>query len=173
MLFDHPKCFEEIYCIALRVLDVTWDEMNASYMDFPRVISAVRKQMGDVFVKNPITLDQFERAATGFGKKQADVHDDDEALPNAPLPVKQLRAHLKQEILGLVKKQRISYLVEGAFFKVYKPKGKQHSYLYLKLSPNLQEFFYAAAPSLDSIPVDAQSIGTLYTVVSVVSNYCE
>jgi hypothetical protein len=51
-LFDHPRAFEEIYCTSLRVLgififyfliknkkDNTWDEMMASYMDFPRVIA--------------------------------------------------------------------------------------------------------------------------------------
>lgn len=32
ILFDHPNAFEEIYCICFKLLDQTWDDMEASYM---------------------------------------------------------------------------------------------------------------------------------------------
>src|SRR5687767_10027386 len=31
-LFDCTGALEEIYCITMKLLDTTWDEMNASYM---------------------------------------------------------------------------------------------------------------------------------------------
>jgi ELMO domain-containing protein len=40
ILFDHDFAFEEMYCIIFQLLDRTWDEMNAAYMDFPRVLNA-------------------------------------------------------------------------------------------------------------------------------------
>lgn len=46
VIFDTPTAFEEMYCATFNVLDRTWDEMNASYMDFPKVIAAVKKQVG-------------------------------------------------------------------------------------------------------------------------------
>lgn len=42
ILFDHDYAFEEMYCIIFQLLDRTWDEMNAAYMDFPRVLNAGR-----------------------------------------------------------------------------------------------------------------------------------
>ena len=40
ILFDHDFAFEEIYSVVFQLLDRTWDEMNAAYMDFPRVLNA-------------------------------------------------------------------------------------------------------------------------------------
>ena len=40
ILFDHDHAFEEMYCIIFQLLDRTWDEMNAAYMDFPNVLNA-------------------------------------------------------------------------------------------------------------------------------------
>lgn len=40
ILFDHDYAFEEMYCIIFQLLDRTWDEMNAAYMDFPHVLNA-------------------------------------------------------------------------------------------------------------------------------------
>ena len=37
IFFDHAHAFEEMYCIAFQVLDHTWADMNASYMDWSNV----------------------------------------------------------------------------------------------------------------------------------------
>lgn len=52
VLFDSPTTFEELYCIAFQLLDRTWDEMNANYMDFPKVLSTVRNQIGSNTYQN-------------------------------------------------------------------------------------------------------------------------
>jgi len=46
-LYDHLFPVEEIYCIAFELLDQTWDDMNASYMEFPKVIATVRQKLSD------------------------------------------------------------------------------------------------------------------------------
>lgn len=80
ILFDHPHAFEEMFCIAFqvmdlhqitpsaygatKVLDYTWDDMKASYMEFPKVLAAVRKQISDVLAQNPSSIDMFHRVAS-------------------------------------------------------------------------------------------------------------
>jgi hypothetical protein len=48
ILFDHPHAFEEIYCVTFQLLDRTWDEMHAGYMDFPKVIGAVKERISTI-----------------------------------------------------------------------------------------------------------------------------
>lgn len=57
-----PTSFEEIYCIAFQVLDKTWDEMKASYMDFSKVIAAVRSHVEAVLDSQPINIEVMNRA---------------------------------------------------------------------------------------------------------------
>eukprot|EP01103_Thecamoeba_quadrilineata_P017824 TRINITY_DN648_c0_g1_i1.p1 TRINITY_DN648_c0_g1~~TRINITY_DN648_c0_g1_i1.p1 ORF type:complete len:907 (-),score=175.99 TRINITY_DN648_c0_g1_i1:120-2840(-) len=45
ILFDHEHALEEIYCRTFLFFDRVWDETNADYMDFTRVISQVRKEV--------------------------------------------------------------------------------------------------------------------------------
>jgi len=134
VLFDSPKGFEEVYCIAFKILDSTWDEMNASYMDFPRVIAAVKKQIGDVLITNPTSVDQFNRAATWSGARKQPTQAIEEEETSEPEAVKVLRSKLKQEILQLIKEQRKAFLFRGAWFKVYKPKSKQQQFAYCRVT---------------------------------------
>jgi len=160
VLFDHPKAFEEIYCTSLKVLDNTWDEMNASYMDFPRVIAAVKKLVSDVIASNPASLDQFNRAALWSGPKQplAQKSAEEEEETAEPEPIKKLKAQIKQEMLDLVKQQKVSFLLQGAWFKVYKPKAKQPPFVYCKLADNQSEFYLGASANADTVPSDLQTV---------------
>lgn len=151
-LFDHPKSFDEIYCIALRVLDTTWDEMNASYMDFPRVIAAVKKQMGDALNANYPTIEQLNRGVTFAGprgRSQSTALNEEEEIAE-PEPYKQLRAEVKAEIMRLVKEQKKGWLQQGCCFRIYKPKAKQLPYIYCKLVDN--QLCYAPVQTPDIVP---------------------
>jgi hypothetical protein len=84
VLFDHPAAFEEMYCATFGVLDRMWDEMNASYMDFPKVIAAVKKQIESLLDVNPVSLDTFTRALSKEGGMQQigqEGEDDDTEHP--------------------------------------------------------------------------------------------
>ncbi len=50
--------------------------MNASYMDFPKVIAAVRKQISDVLAQNPSTIEMFHRVASW---KQTGLHEEEDS----------------------------------------------------------------------------------------------
>ncbi|KAL6072968.1 ELMO domain-containing protein 1 [Balamuthia mandrillaris] len=167
ILFDHPHAFEEIYCIAFQVLDHTWDDMNASYMDFPKVMAAVRKQIGDVLAQNPATVEMFQRVASW---KQSGLHgEDDTAVTingeanSATNPLNKLRHNVRKAMLELVKSQKLSYLRDGCAFKVYsnKLKGKAVQQLYFfRLSENHKELLYGPITNgdVDSVPELTESI---------------
>jgi ankyrin repeat protein len=44
LLFDHEFAFEEVYTQALLFLDKLWENMQATYMDFPRVMVIVKEK---------------------------------------------------------------------------------------------------------------------------------
>ncbi len=170
ILFDHPKAFEELYCVSFRVLDSTWDEMNASYMDFPRVIAAVKKQISDVLASNPTSIDQFNKGMVyrvvlvltagrvvvwsgTRGVKQPTAAEEEEERSNDPEPVNKLRAKIKQEMFELIKEQRLSFLFEGNWFKIpSKAKAKQTSFIYLKISDNKQEILCGTSATNTTVP---------------------
>jgi len=139
VLFDHLTAFEELYCISFRVLDNTWDEMNASYMDFPKVIAAVKKQIGEVLATNPSSLDQFNKVILS-GVLSTNQIQIVEYNNEEPEPVRKFRTKIKQEMTEFFKQQRLSFLLDGAWFKSPKSKGKQTSFIYFRLAENKQDF---------------------------------
>ena len=75
--------------------------MNASYMDFPKVIAAVRKQIEDVLEVNPVSLDIFSRAVTKEGTAQE--QDDDE---NEHPQIKAIKSNIRKETFVSSKKKK-------------------------------------------------------------------
>lgn len=51
--------FEEIYCMAMSVLDRLWLDLDAKYMDFPRVLKLVRQQLKQVVSARPADWEDF------------------------------------------------------------------------------------------------------------------
>eukprot|EP01132_Coremiostelium_polycephalum_P003642 gene3642-4535_t len=70
ILISHIRPMEEIYCIAFQIFDITWDTLNASITDFPKVLASLKKQFIEVLDKNPATLSAFQSLA--FSKSQYD-----------------------------------------------------------------------------------------------------
>jgi ELMO/CED-12 family/ELMO, armadillo-like helical domain len=68
ILFDHTEALEELYCITFQVLDHTWDDMQASYMDFPKVIASVRKKVADALAQSR-TLANFDKLAATWKRR--------------------------------------------------------------------------------------------------------
>lgn len=62
VLFDGTHAFEELYCIVFAILDRTWDELNASYMDFPVVLAAVKSITADALARTPVTVQEFRHS---------------------------------------------------------------------------------------------------------------
>jgi hypothetical protein len=129
--------------------------MNASYMDFPRVIAAVKKQVTDVLASNPVSIDQFNKLvwSGSRGNKQASAPEEEQELTTDPEPVNKLRTKLKQETLDLFKQERLAYIIEGSWFKQPRaPKGKQTTFTYFRLSDNKQDLLSGTSTSNANIP---------------------
>eukprot|EP01112_Ceratiomyxa_fruticulosa_P021611 TRINITY_DN7666_c0_g3_i2.p1 TRINITY_DN7666_c0_g3~~TRINITY_DN7666_c0_g3_i2.p1 ORF type:complete len:712 (+),score=155.21 TRINITY_DN7666_c0_g3_i2:203-2338(+) len=158
ILFSHRFAFEEMYSTSFQVLDYTWDDMQASYMDFPKVIAAVKKQIFDVVAACPLTLEQFFSAACSKGRGTIGESDDsDQAEPDS---IKKLRIQVKKETMELVRSQKIAYLQDGQAFKSLKPiqsKDKKLAPQFMFYKLNDQELFfgptmeYTERPALSSL----------------------
>lgn len=126
--------------------------MDASYMDFPKVIAAVKTKLSEAISSNPSSLEQFNRAATWKGTKQP--MKTVETIAIEVEDVRALRSQIRAETTKLVKQQKLSYLMDGAWFKEHKPKNKQHSYLYCKLSENQKELTYGLVSDNQLVPTE-------------------
>jgi len=160
ILLSHEYSFNEMYCIAFQVLNRMWDEMKASYMDFPNVLKVVRGQINDVLNNKPMNIENFQKMAfmlahgvTKMKERQALRQRSSLQLSmvDQPLHMKWILTDIEKEVEQLVKKQKMQLMCDGCFFNVYKQKGKA---IFYKLSPNFKEIKYGFA-NLNSIPNDA------------------
>lgn len=70
VLFDGQHAFEELYCVVFAILDRTWDELNASYMDFPKVLAAVKSITADALARHPICIQDFRHSCNSAAVPQ-------------------------------------------------------------------------------------------------------
>jgi hypothetical protein len=142
ILFDHPFAFEEMYCTIFQVLDRTWDEMNASYMEFPKVIAAVKRQIADSLQVNPLSLDNFCKSSTTQSLTGGSVEKDEETDEHPRL--KALKATFRAEMSNMIQQQRLDSLKEGAtFMGTGKTKDKKGQYFYMKADATLSAINYS------------------------------
>lgn len=169
VIFSHRHAFEEMYCSAFQVLDHTWDDMNASYMDFPKVIAAVHKQIVEVIDARPLSIDQYHFMLCYKGLPVA-IED---PTMEEPESVKKLRTVVKKEILELIKQQKLAYLTDGCVFKVLKGQPKEKGknvgpqFLYAKVSDNHQELGWAPIADAAERPASLPNIVKITEIVSV------
>jgi hypothetical protein len=60
LLLDHVHAFEEVYCMVFDLLDRLWDEMNATYMEYPKVFGQLRRICTDALANQPTSLTALE-----------------------------------------------------------------------------------------------------------------
>ncbi|CAD7699994.1 unnamed protein product [Ostreobium quekettii] len=61
LLDTSENAFEEVYVVTFELLDATWLEMKASYMEFPTVMARVRRQLEEALSKNPADVQELRR----------------------------------------------------------------------------------------------------------------
>jgi len=151
ILLSHESAFNEMYCIAFQVLNRMWDEMKASYMDFPNVLKVVRGQINDVLNNKPMNIENFQKMAfmlahgvTKMKERQALRQRSTLQLSmvDQPLHMKWILTDVEKEVEQLVKKQKMQLMCDGCFFNIYKQKGKT---IFYKLTPNFKEIKYGYA----------------------------
>eukprot|EP00026_Physarum_polycephalum_P003210 Phypoly_transcript_03220.p1 GENE.Phypoly_transcript_03220~~Phypoly_transcript_03220.p1 ORF type:complete len:700 (+),score=127.66 Phypoly_transcript_03220:236-2335(+) len=167
IIFSHNHAFEEMYCTTFQVLDHTWDDMNASYMDFPKVLAAVQKQIMEVIDARPLTLEQFHMAACFKGSNLSMGEPDIEE----PESVKKLRTTVKKEVLEMVKQQKLSYLTDGCCFRVLKGatsknKGAQ-SFFFARVNENHTELAWGPVADVHERPGNLPNTVKVSEITSV------
>ncbi|EGG25214.1 engulfment and cell motility ELM family protein [Cavenderia fasciculata] len=152
VLFSHKHAFEELYCITFNLLDTTWDTMNASYMDFPKVLATVRQSTVTALDNKPTTLEAFnwgQQYVGGANKKQNPHFEKEEDDHSQSEDIKKLKQQINTGIMDIMKNQKVSIMQEGLFFKLQRPiKGGKviQTHLFVKLSSDCQEYQYAFIP---------------------------
>eukprot|EP01100_Stratorugosa_tubuloviscum_P013963 TRINITY_DN7203_c0_g1_i1.p1 TRINITY_DN7203_c0_g1~~TRINITY_DN7203_c0_g1_i1.p1 ORF type:complete len:604 (-),score=240.59 TRINITY_DN7203_c0_g1_i1:37-1848(-) len=107
-LLDGENAFGEIYAISLQLLDRIWDEMQASYMDFPKVIAATKQRVNEGLT-NVSSIAYFDRFCGSISQLQTEKE---------PEHVKQLRKSIEQLVTNRMKNQKASIMKKGINFKV-------------------------------------------------------
>ena len=161
ILFDHDYAFEELYCIVFQLLDRTWDEMNAAYMDFPKVLSAglfslfsiVNKLISNLnylffIVKEKVSVElkindriaNFQRSCSKVNPIEVKSRNDPIAeneqflLPLADVDknlLKLVARETREEMMALAIEHKKQLIKQGAVFKEFLKKGKHNAQSYI------------------------------------------
>ncbi|EGG16448.1 ankyrin repeat-containing protein [Cavenderia fasciculata] len=59
MLFESKNSLEQIYCVVIEIFAMVWDEGNAKYMDFKKVIVFLKNQITESLIKSS-TIQEFK-----------------------------------------------------------------------------------------------------------------
>jgi len=150
ILFDHDHALEEMYCIIFQLLDRTWDEMNAAYMDFPRVLDAVKKKVTEV-LESSDTLNSFQKGCSKgtpveafLRSEQAEENQVQITIPDFdidPAIREEIESSIRREIDELVREQKRQALREGAVFRELdiKQKGKNQTNTHFQIQCSADE----------------------------------
>ena len=111
---------EELFSQTLLTFAKTWEEMKAVKSDFSKVAKIVHEQVHLSLTNGDRldSLDKFRRSLIANDYKRIleirERKHNDELMEEASESVKQLKEHLREQIVDLVKEQRIS-LIEKEF----------------------------------------------------------
>ncbi|KAJ3279070.1 hypothetical protein HK104_001797 [Borealophlyctis nickersoniae] len=151
----HPLLlvFEDVFYITLATFFRLWEEMQAIATgdDINRVANVLRSQFkhaaNGVVATDPNALYTFEREMmeSTYGvmreRQMKDLEVEDDLLTK--LPVRNLRERLNKDSYDFVKQQRIKCLTAGAWFPVFKDKGRVKGVVrFYRLGPNYKSLHY-------------------------------
>ncbi|XP_056649056.1 engulfment and cell motility protein 1 [Diorhabda sublineata] len=163
LFFTHDHPFEECFCICIVLLNKTWKEMRATAEDFQKVASVGQEQIVRALETTPASLDQFKsklhmltyNEITQLWQLERNTREEWESHAK---PVVELREQITPDIMGLIKQQRLAFLVEGTRFTKYSPRGQRikDKFWYMRLSPNHKVLHYGdcdekSAPSTEEL----------------------
>ncbi|CAH1105711.1 unnamed protein product [Psylliodes chrysocephalus] len=163
LFFTHDHPFEECFCICIVLLNKTWKEMRATAEDFQKVASVGQEQIVRALETTPASLDQLKiklhtltyNEITQLWQSERNTREEWESHAR---PVVELREQITPDIMGLIKQQRLAFLVEGTRFTKYSPRGQRikDKFWYMRLSPNHKVLHYGdcdekSAPSTEEL----------------------
>ncbi|XP_050300892.1 engulfment and cell motility protein 1 [Anthonomus grandis grandis] len=149
LFFTHDHPFEECYCICIVLLNKTWKEMRATAEDFGKVASVVREQISRALEISPASLEQLKTKLQSLTYSEITQlwqleRNTREEWESHAKPVVELREIITPDIMGIIKQQRLGFLVEGTRFTKYSSRGQRikDKFWYMRLSPNHKVIHY-------------------------------
>lgn len=153
LYFTTPKAFQELFCVAMRVMATTWIDMEAKVIDTEKVLLVVEKQVRSVLdhpekkIKPDIV--EFQNAVmkckyVNVLQSEQKAMEDDFAAQMASPVVASVKENIRPEMIQLVHKQRLAHMSQGAFFCTVE-KGKiTTKRFYAVLAPNHKTLHWSA-----------------------------
>lgn len=166
MLFSNANGLETLFSITIQHLFKTWREMRATSEDFDKVIEVSREQLTKGLKNVPQTFEEFQKGLMTYSqvsdcwKEAAKTKNEHESKA-----VEELRQILKPDMVNLVQRQRLGFIVTGTkFTKLRREGGSRH--LYLKLNPNHKTLYYGDWNENDGTPT-IESLSNKTAVVDI------
>lgn len=133
--------------------------MRATTEDFKKVMEVAQEQITSSLKLSPLTMEEFKKGLKTYNEisesRKEEAKNRGEREGKA---IQHLRSLITPEIVELIQRQRLNFLVAGTKFHKFKKEGKG-KFLLVKLSPNHKAFHYgdwnddsggnAMPPSLD------------------------
>ena len=131
--------------------------MRAKVEDIDKVIEVSKEQISGSLKQQQqplIKLDDFRNGLKPYLSVSESWRENAKAKSYADAPaIQELRSILKPDILNLIERQRLAFLVEGAkFYKLKKDGGRERNkFTFCKLSPNHKSLYFGDWIDTDTI----------------------
>lgn len=138
------QALEELFCQSMLTFFKTWEDMKAVQSDFQKVVAVVKEQVHLSLTQTDRvdSLDKFRRnLLINDYKKILEVRErkhNDEMMEESSKSVKELKAHLRNEIFDIVKEQRLQLIEQPYKFHDNPNKKKE---FYAKLDKNRRQIW--------------------------------
>ena len=132
--------------------------MRAKVEDIDKVIEVSKEQISGSLKQQQqpyLKLDEFRNGLKPYISVSESWRENAKAKSYADAPaIQELKSILKPDILNLIERQRLAFLVEGAkFYKLKKDGGRERNkFTFCKLSPNHKNLYYGDWNDTDTIP---------------------
>ena len=132
--------------------------MRAKIEDIDKAIEVSKEQILGSLKQHqqPLTkLEDFRNGLKPYNSVSESWRENVKAKSYSDAPaIKELRSILKPDILNLIERQRLAFLVEGAkFYKLKKDGGRERNkFTFCKLTPNHKNLYYGDWNDTETIP---------------------
>ncbi|VVC33419.1 PH domain-like,Pleckstrin homology domain,Armadillo-like helical,ELMO domain,Armadillo-type [Cinara cedri] len=164
IFFSHDHPFHELYCVCIILLNKTWKEMRATTEDFVKVLSVVREQITRALGSQPANLEKLRQKLSTLTYSEItnlwqQERTSREQWESHARPIVQLKELVTPEIVQLIKKQRLHYMVDGTRFTKYSQRGQRvkDKFWFVRLSQNHKVLHYGdcddkSVPAIEELP---------------------
>lgn len=155
MFFTKENPLGELSAIMINHVVRTWNEMRATAEDFNKVMEVAREQLVTGLGQNPLSFEEFAKSLRTYHEITESRKEEAKNRGERDGPaIRHLRQSLEPEMLELVQRQRLNFLVSGtSFTKIRKDSKDKHGFVFVRLSSNHKSLLYGDWNNDRTIPV--------------------